>query len=453
MALAPCISNIIILVYIMSLAKKFIVVVLSSILFIAITNIVGFYIFYSSYLKVFLAEKIQVKSEVTLDYINSIVLKSKLDKKANEIDNLFNDASINFFEKLWDNNKIKLDKKENVDIVVNYLIKSWVAPKYIEEVVPTNNFEKVIWAFEEKDSPEYRFITNLFMSQILLNILAIWIVWMIIFLFIKKTLVPIKKATKQIRDLKPWKRAEKIIYKSKDEIWLLVNSINSLNKKIVIQETIRNKLLADISHELKTPITSIQCYLEWIIDWVIKLDENNLASITNEMKRLIELVNKIMEFEKFENKSLDLNLEDKNLYNILKFVVETHKKTLKEKKQKIKITGDYDLVKNLDENSFIQLTHNLIWNFLKYAWINSKMNINITKKYIDFIDDWKGIKKSEIPYLMEKFYQGDSSKSQDVNLRGIWVWLSIVWKIILEHNWSFKINSDTDKWFSFRIYF
>jgi len=84
----------------MSLAKKFIIVVLSSILFIAITNIVGFYIFYSSYLKVFLAEKIQSKSEITLDYINNIVLKSKLDKKANEIDNLFNDASINFFEKL-----------------------------------------------------------------------------------------------------------------------------------------------------------------------------------------------------------------------------------------------------------------------------------------------------------------------------------------------------------------
>ncbi|MDQ7009850.1 MAG: HAMP domain-containing sensor histidine kinase, partial [Candidatus Gracilibacteria bacterium] len=370
----------------MSLAKKFIIVVLSSILFIAITNIVGFYVFYSSYLKVFLAEKLEIKSEVTLDYINEIVLKSKVDKQANEIDSLFNDASINFFEKLGDNNLIKLDKKENVDIVVNYLIKSGVAPKYIEEVVPTNNFAKVIGAFEEKDSPEYRFLTNLFISQILLNILAIGIVGMIIFLFIQKTLVPIKRATKQISSLKPGKRAEKIIYNSKDEIGLLVNSINSLNEKIIIQETIRNKLLADISHELKTPITSIQCYLEGIIDGVIKLDEKNLESITNEMKRLISLVNKIMEFEKFENKSLDLNLEDKNLYNILKFVVETHKKSLKEKHQKIKITGDYDLEKKVDKNSFIQLSHNLIGNFLKYSGKHSKMNINITKNYIDFID-------------------------------------------------------------------
>ena len=401
----------------------------------------------------FLAEKIKTNSEITLEYINDIVLKSKLDKQANEIDNLFNDASITFFEKLWDDNKIKLDKKENVDIVVNYLVKSWVAPKYIEEIVPTNNFWKVIKAFEDKKSPEYRFVTNLFMSQILLNVLAIAIVWMIIFLFIQKTLVPIKKATKQISDLKPGKRAEKIIYKSKDEIWLLVNSINSLNKRIVIQESIRNKLLADISHELKTPITSIQCYLEGIIDWVIKLDEKNLESITDEMKRLIELVNKIMDFEKFENKSLELDLKEKNIYNILKIVVETHKKRLKEKHQKIKISWDFDLSLKLDENSFIQLTHNLIWNFLKYSWKNSKMNINITKNYIDFSDDGKGIKRSEIPYLMEKFYQWDSSKSEDVKQRWIWVGLSIVWKIILEHNWSFKINSDIEKGFSFRIYF
>ena len=437
----------------MSLAKKFIVVVLSSILFIALTNILGFYIFYSAYLKVFLAEKIKSNSEITLEYINDIVLKSKLDKQANEIDNLFNDASITFFEKLWDDNKITLDKEENVDIVVNYLVKSWVAPKYIEEIVPTNNFWKVIKAFEDKNSPEYRFVTNLFMSQILLNFLAIAIVWMIIFLFIQRTLVPIKKATKQISDLKPWKRAKKIIYKSKDEIWLLVNSINSLNKKVIIQESIRNKLLADISHELKTPITSIQCYLEWIIDWVIKLDEKNLESITDEMKRLIELVNKIMDFEKFENKSLVLDLKEKNIYNILKIVVETHKKRLKEKHQKIKISWDFDLNLKLDENSFIQLIHNLIWNFLKYSWRNSKMNINITKKYIDFSDDWKGIKRSEIPYLMEKFYQGDSSKSENVNMRWIWIWLSIVWKIIAEHNWSFKIHSDIWEWFSFKIYF
>jgi hypothetical protein len=81
------------------------------------------------------------------------------------------------------------------------------------------------------------------------------------------------------------------------------------------------------------------------------------------------------------------------------------------------------------------------------------MTINITKKYIDFSDDWVWIKKSEIPYLTEKFYQWDSTKSEDLEQRWIWIWLSIVWKIISEHNWSFKIESDKNKWFSFKIFF
>ena len=437
----------------MSLAKKFLIVVFSSILFIAITNILWFYLFYSAYLKVFLAEKIKAKSEITLEYINDIVLKSKLDKQKNEIDDLFNDASINFFEKLGDDNKIVLDKQENVDIVVSYLVKSWVAPKYIEEVVPTNDFEKVLWAFKDKESPEYIFIKNIFISLILVNFLSISILWIIIFIFIQRTLNPIRDATMQIKKLKPWKKTEKIIYKSNDEIWLLVNSINLLNKKVILQDSIRNKLLADISHELKTPITSIQCYLEWIIDWVIKLDEKNLVWITDEMKRLIELVNRIMKFEKFENNSLDLKIKKENISDILKIVVETHKKKLKENKQKIKISWDEFLEKNLDSDSFKQLSHNLIWNFLKYAWASSKMNINVTKNYIDFSDNWTWIKKSEIPYLMEKFYQGDASKSENIEQRWIWIWLSIVWKIIFEHNWNFKIESDINNWFSFKVYF
>lgn len=433
----------------MSLAKKFTIIVLGSILFIAITNIVGFYIFYSSYLKIFLAEKIESKSQISLNYIHEIILK----QTADDVDELFDDIKIDFFEKLWEDNIIKLDTKENVDLVINYLLKSWVAPKYIEEVVPTNNFEKVLEALKNTDSPEYRFIRNMFISIIITNILAIAIVWVLILIFAQRTLFPIREATSQIKRLKPWKLWKHIDYKAKDEIGLLISSINGLNRRLAVQENIKSKLLADISHELKTPITSIQCYLEWISDWVIKLNEKNLNSITSEMQRLIELVNRIMKFEQFENTSLVLNETNTNIADTLKQVVETHKKRLKETHQRIKVTWDDNLEIFLDADLLKQLTHNLIWNFLKYAWKNSLLTINVTKKYIDFSDNGHWIKKLEIPFLTEKFYQWDESKSANIDERWIWVWLSIVWKIIEAHGWSFRISSDTNKWFSFKVFF
>jgi K+-sensing histidine kinase KdpD len=73
------------------------------------------------------------------------------------------------------------------------------------------------------------------------------------------------------------------------------------------------------------------------------------------MKRLIELVNRIMKFEKFENNSLDLKIKKENVSDILKIIVETHKKRLKENKQKIKISGDENLEIMLDSDSFKQL--------------------------------------------------------------------------------------------------
>ena len=432
----------------MSIARKFIIVLASSIFFLSLTNIIAFYIFYSSYLKIYLAEKIKSRDEITIDYINAVIKKQTMD----DIDSIFTDTDIEFFELLEDNNgKISLKEDENVDIVVNYLIKSWVAPKYIEEIIPSDNFWKVLDSLKDEKSPEYKFINRLRTSIIITNILAIILIIIVILIFTQKTILPIKEITRKIRKLKPWKEFSEIKYDEKDEVWLLITAINWLNKRLSLQESIRNRLLADISHELKTPITSIQCYLEGISDGTIKLNEKNLVSIKEEMKRLISLVNKIMEYEKFENEKLKLDIKNINISYIIKETVETHKKRLKENKQRIRIFWNEDLEIKLDKNLFKQVIHNLIWNFLKYAWKNSILKINITKNYIDFSDNWAWIKANEVQFLTEKFYQWSIEKSWDVKARGIWIWLSLVQKIIESHWWKSELKSELGKWFSFKI--
>lgn len=441
----------------MTLAKKFIISLLLSIFFIASINILAFYIFYTSYLRVYLVEKIDSKESVTLDYINNIVKQQTID----DIDSIFTDAEIVFFELLEDNNwKIPLDKEKNIDIIINYLVKNSIGPKYIEEIIPTDNFWKVLEALKEKNSPEYRFLNKLTLSIIITNVLSILITVFAILIFIRKSILPIHTATESIKKLSNLKKfqysknyEEIEYYNKKDEIGLLINAINSLNKKLKLQEDIKSRLLADISHELKTPITSIQCYLEWISDGVITLNQKNLNAITSEMSRLINLVNKIMDFEKSENKKLDLTITKININEVLKTLVETHKKSLKENKQRIKITWEDDLFISSDENLFKQLVHNLIWNFLKYAWKKTLLKIIVNKKYIEFSDDWAWIKSSEVPFLTEKFYQGKIEKSGDISQRWIWVGLSIIAKIIESHWWRFDIKSDIAKGFHFRIYF
>lgn len=438
----------------MSLSKKFILAIIVSILTIAIINMVAFYIFYSVDLKLYLTEKDLAKENITLEYIDEIIKKQTLD----DIWSIFSDTEIEFFELLENNDWIiPLNKEKNVDIVVNYLVKSWIAPKYIEEIIPTDNFWKILEALQDKNSPEYVFFNRLILSIVVTNIIAILFIITFLSFFIRKIIYPINEITRKIKNFslnKKWKQEIEEIkyYNNKDEIGLLVNSINSLNKKLEMQDVIRTRLLADISHELKTPITSIQCYLEWISDGIIKLDQKNLNSITYEMKRLISLVNRIMDYEKLERKKFDLSMSDFDVATLIISLVETHKKRLKENKQRIKVTGEAILNIVADRDLFVQLVHNLIWNFLKYAWKNTILKINITKKYIDFNDNWFWVKSSEIPFLTEKFYQSNIEKTWSIDTRWIWVWLSIVAKIIDSHNWSYEIKSDLWKWFSFKIF-
>lgn len=438
----------------MSLSRKFILAIITTILFITTINVLAFYIFYTSYLKVYLVEKIESRDKVTIEYINDVIKKQTID----DIDSIFTDTEIEFFELLENNDwKIPLSKEKNIDIVINYLVKSWIAPKYIEEIIPTDNFWKVLEAMRDKTTPEYRFINKLTLSIIVINIISITISIILLIIFIRKTIYPIKNITQNIKDIqaqkKYWKQFKEIIYyNKKDEVWLLVDAINSLNKRLNLQDEIRTRLLADISHELKTPITSIQCYLEWISDGVIKLDQKNLNSITYEMKRLITLVNKIMEYEKLDRKKLDLSLSDFEVNDLIISLVETHKKRLRENKQRIKVTWEVNVNIKADKDLFIQLVHNLIWNFLKYAGKKTFLKVTITRKYIDFSDDGEWIRASEIPFLTEKFYQWNIEKTWDIDTRWIWVWLSIVTKIIESHGWKYEIKSDIWKWFSFKIY-
>ena len=441
----------------MSLSRKFIISLLISIIFIASINIAAFYIFYSSYLSNYFNEKLKIRDNITIDYINEVIKKQTID----DIDSIFTDTEIEFFELLENNNwNIPLTKQKNIDIVINYLVKSGIAPKYIEEIIPTDNFWKVLEALRDDNSLESLFVKKMALSMLITNILAIWIIVFWLLIFIRKTILPIKEVTASIKSaVNPkdiiWKddKIEIKYHNKKDEIWLLITAINKLNKKINMQDEIRSRLLADISHELKTPITSIQCYLEGISDWVIKLDQKNLDAITDEMKRLISLVNKIMDYEKNERKKLSLTLEVRNISEIVKQLVETHKKRLKENRQRIKVTWDDMIEKSIDVNLFTQVVHNIIWNFLKYAWRNSNLKINITKNYIDFTDDWVWIKASEVPFLTEKFYQGNIEKTWNIDSRWIWVGLSIITKIIHSHWWKYEIKSDKGKWFSFKIYF
>ncbi len=230
----------------MTLAKKFIISLILSILFIAVVNILAFYVFYSSYLETYFTEKINSREKITLSYINKIIEQQTID----EIGSIFSDTEIEIYELFEKNNwEILLSNENSIDLIVNYLVKNKVTPEYIEEIIPVNNVWKVLEALQDKNSPEYNFLNKLTFSILLTNIAAILVIIICMLLFTRKIISPIRRATENIKNSEHGKEYKEIQYYNKhDEIWLLIDSINVLNKKLNLQEEIRSRLLADISH-------------------------------------------------------------------------------------------------------------------------------------------------------------------------------------------------------------
>ncbi len=432
----------------MSLSRKFVFVLVVSVCSIAIVNIAAFYLFYNSYIRLYLSEKLSARQDVTIEYINNIIERQTLE----DIDTIFSDVELEFFELLdiWEG-KISLEEDENVNIVVDFLVKSGVSPKYIEEVIPENNLEKVLELLKDPESAETRFIKRLFLSLVVTNIFMLLLIAGWVLYMTKRIILPIKRATNQIKTLDIGTRAKKIQYKKRDEIGLLIDAINGLNTRLSMQEKIRSRLLADISHELKTPITSIQCYLEGISDGVIDLSEKNLNSITSEMSRLIGLVNQIMDYEKFENKELIITKKSINPYELISSIIETQKLRLSEWEQSVTLTGSQNIEVLWDEDLLTQVIYNIVGNFYKYSWPHTELKIDISSRALVFSDNGVWIAKKEVPFLFEKFYQWKQEKTWDSAIRGIGVWLSVVKKIVEAHGWSIKVQSNTGKGFKISI--
>lgn len=432
----------------MTLTKKFILTVVLTIFTIITVNIVSIFFFSGTLFQGYIKSKDSFKEYLTLEEIEKIIDKETY----RYIENLFQDVEVEYLSLLKENDgKIPLNSEKNRSVVINYLIDKGLSPKSIQELIPQNNLESLLQSLKDNKTPEWQFLLNLITSIVFTNLVIILIAVLYFLYFSQKTVRPINEITNQIKKFQSGQKFEKIIYDKRDEIGIMVEEINNLNDNLAKQENIRSKFLADISHELKTPITAVRCYLEWIADWVIEANSDNLDRIVEEMWRLVKLVNMIMDYERFENKDLDLEFEEKIINNTIHWVVEQYKNNLIISSQQI----DFDEKKTLlryDEEKIVQIVHNVISNFLKYAWKWTTLSIKIRENFIEFADNWWWVNEKNIPYLTEKFYQEDESKTWSANERGIWVGLSIVDKVVKWHKWKMKIDNNNGNGFRILIF-
>ena len=233
------------------------------------------------------------------------------------------------------------------------------------------------------------------------------------------------------------------------EIKELSVTLNKTKKELSKIEETRKDLLANVSHDLKTPLTIIKAYSEMARD-LNKYDEvkrtENLNIIIEETERLNLLVNDILELSKSEKNIDSLNKEDFDLTSLVQTIIYRFD-YLKEEGYTINFESKKNYVINADKQKIEQVIYNLISNAVNYTGKDKTVTIKIEeeKKYIRVyvIDTGKGIKKDELDLIWDKYYKNE--KNHQRNKVGTGLGLSIVKNILIKHGYNYGVITTRGK--------
>lgn len=231
-----------------------------------------------------------------------------------------------------------------------------------------------------------------------------------------------------------------------DEITTLIEAFNSMAQDLATLESSRRSFIANVSHELKTPMTTIGGFIDGILDGTISKDEEEkyLKIVSDEVKRLSRLVASMLNLSKIEAGEMKIELKEIDLSSLVFNSLLTFEKAINDKS--IEITGldkMQSVMVHADEGLLHQVLYNLIDNAVKFTPAGGEINVRTEKENggtTFYIRNYgKGVPQEEIGRIFERFYKVDKSRSYDVKSTGLGLY--IVKSIVEMH--SGKVGADS----------
>jgi signal transduction histidine kinase len=227
------------------------------------------------------------------------------------------------------------------------------------------------------------------------------------------------------------------------EILQLTTTINDLGETLQKQETLRKRLTADVAHELRTPLATLQSHMEAMIDGIWEADTERLKSCHEEIIRINGMVGDLEKLARYEGENLILNKSKFDIYELIQHISKNYEIEFINKGIQISFSGQKEII-HADKDKLSQVIINLISNALKYTpkggavELNLKGNDNTVEVVVK--DTGMGIPAQDLPYIFERFYRADRSRNRMTGGAGIGLTIS---KAIVEaHKGMITVKSE-----------
>lgn len=249
-----------------------------------------------------------------------------------------------------------------------------------------------------------------------------------------------------------------------DEIANLTENLNAASAEIAKTETLRRDLMANVSHDLKTPLTMIKAYAEMIRDLSgnnPEKREKHLRVIIDEADRLTLLVNDILNLSKLESGVTPMNRSVFDFSAHLKDIISRFSLLDDAKDYHVILEAESGIEMNADQQKIEQVVYNLVNNAINYIGEDMQVKVRLFRKdsstaRFEVIDRGVGIPAEQLPYIWDRYYKIDRSENHRRAVKGTGLGLSIVKNIFTEHGFAYgcdsKVGEGSAFWFEFKIH-
>ncbi len=271
-------------------------------------------------------------------------------------------------------------------------------------------------------------IMSLFLSS---AIFAAALSFLVVYAFTAKLTRPLRQMSNATKAYAQGDFSKRVVVRGSDEFAELCQNFNRMASALAVLESSRRSFVANVSHELKTPMTTIGGFIDGMLDGTIPPEKRNeyLQIVSNETKRLSRLVTSMLNLSKIEAGELEPKRSEFDISPLiidclLSFEQEIEKKNIEidglDKIGQIKIIADRDMIH--------QVVYNLVDNAVKFTNEDGKITIlageyNLNQLYVSIENTGEGVSSEEIGKIFERFYKVDKSRSYDVKSAGLGLYL------------------------------
>ncbi len=245
--------------------------------------------------------------------------------------------------------------------------------------------------------------------------------------------------------------------KGKDEVAQLGEALNNMAISLSSVEIMRRSFIANVSHELKTPMTTIAGFIDGMLDGTIPPEKQGqyMKIVSDEVKRLSRLVRSMLDLSRIDSGEIKMNTVRMDLTEIVGSVLVASEQRIEQKRltitgledcQRQEICGDYDLMN--------QVLYNLLDNAIKFTNDGGNIHIRLYREqgrvYVSIRNSGDGIPPEEMPRIFERFYKSDRSRSLDKN--GVGLGLYIVHTVVRLHGGEISVCSKQGEYTEFAFW-